>query len=96
MPTVASFVPSIPLGSPFKVSIHSWEPPVTSPDTQALAGEADKIFFEARVLVDGVTVAYATVILSVDELLMQLAGVSFSISSPLGRKSSVCETSTVA
>ena len=48
----------MPLGSPLKVSIHSWEPPVVSPETQASARDGDKVYFEARVLVDGLCVAY--------------------------------------
>lgn len=57
LPTVASFIPNMPLGSPLKVSVHSWEPPVVSPDTQASASDGDKIYFEARVLVDGLCIA---------------------------------------
>ena len=59
LPTVTSFIPNIPLGSPLKVSIHSWEPPIASPETQALARQADQIYFEARVLLDGACIAYA-------------------------------------
>ena len=47
----------MPLGSPFKVSIHSWEAPIASPDTVTLAQQADWIWFEARVLLDGFCVA---------------------------------------
>ena len=57
LPTVASFVPSISLGAPFKVSVHSWDPPVANPNTLALAGDGDKILFEARVTIDGIYVA---------------------------------------
>ena len=48
----------MPLGSPLKVSIHSWEAPIASPDTVTLAQQADWIWFEARVLLDGFCVAY--------------------------------------
>ena len=48
----------MPLGSPLKVSIHSWEAPIASPDTVMLAQQADWIWFEARVLLDGFCVAY--------------------------------------
>lgn len=57
LPTVASFVPNIPLGSPLKISIHCWEAPVASPDTATLAQQPDWIWFEARVLLDGICVA---------------------------------------
>lgn len=57
LPTVASFVPNIPLGSPLKISIHSWEAPIASPDTATLAQQPDWIWFEARVLLDGICVA---------------------------------------
>ena len=57
VPTVASFIPNMPLGSPLKVSVHSWDPPVVSPDTQASASDGDKVYFEARVLVDGLCIA---------------------------------------
>ena len=57
LPTVASFVPNIPLGSPLKISIHSWEAPIASPDTVTLAQQPDWIWFEARVLLDGICVA---------------------------------------
>lgn len=58
MPTVASFIPNLPLGSPLKVSIHSWEPPVASADTRESVKDAGQIYFEARVLIDGVCIAY--------------------------------------
>ena len=48
----------MPLGSPLKVSIHSWEAPIASPDTVTLAQQADWIWFEACVLLDGFCVAY--------------------------------------
>ena len=57
LPTVATFIPNIPLGSPLKVSIHSWEPPVASAETQALARQGEQLCFEARVFLDGVFVA---------------------------------------
>ena len=50
-------MPNIPLGSPLKISIHSWEAPIASPETVALAEHADWIWFEASVLIDGILVA---------------------------------------
>ena len=58
LPTVASFVPNMPLGSPLKISIHSWEASIASPETGAIAQQTDWIHFEARVFVDGVGIAY--------------------------------------
>ena len=57
LPTVTSFVPNIPLGSPLNVSVHSWEAPIAGPDTVALAQQADWIWFEASVLIDGMCTA---------------------------------------
>lgn len=57
LPTVASFVPNMPLGSPLKISIHSWEAPIACPETGTLALQADWIWFEARVLLDGIHIA---------------------------------------
>ena len=56
LPTVASFVPTLSNGHPFRVSIHSWESPVASKTAQSIAQQSNTIYFEARVLVDGICV----------------------------------------
>lgn len=58
LPTVASFVPNMPVGSPLKISIHSWEAPTASPEAGALAQQTDWIQYEACVFIDGVGIAY--------------------------------------
>lgn len=57
-PTVTSFIPNLPLGHPFRVSLHSWEPPVATRATTAMAVNQNReVHFEARVLLDGICVA---------------------------------------
>lgn len=60
LPTLSCFVPSLLPGSPFRVSIHSWASPVASRATQAMAAHGSQIWFEAKVLLDGVCTAYVT------------------------------------
>ena len=63
LPTVSCFIPSILPGSPFRVSLHSWSTPTVSRETVARAPEESMIGFEAKVLLDGICVAYATMLL---------------------------------
>ncbi|KAL8675180.1 MAG: hypothetical protein Q9168_000433 [Polycauliona sp. 1 TL-2023] len=53
-PIVTCFMPSLQHGCPFRVSLHSWQEPEASRGTQSLTLPNDKVFFEARVLLDGV------------------------------------------
>ncbi|MCJ1348986.1 hypothetical protein MMC31_007219 [Peltigera leucophlebia] len=57
VPTVACFVPGLKQGSPFRISLHSWEPPVATRSTKAIASKESMAYFEARVLLDGSCVA---------------------------------------
>lgn len=57
MPTVACFIPNLAHGIPFRISLHSWEPPAATHATKALAIHGSTICFEARVLLDGICVA---------------------------------------
>lgn len=57
VPTVACFVPNLHHGCPFRVSLHSWQPPVASRATKTIAPLDAMVYFEARVLLDGVCVA---------------------------------------
>ncbi|KAL8654578.1 MAG: hypothetical protein Q9210_001424 [Variospora velana] len=59
LPIVTCFVPSLPHGCPFRVSLHSWSEPEVSRATQALTSPEDCIFFEARVLLDGAYAGYS-------------------------------------
>ncbi|CAG8982609.1 hypothetical protein HYALB_00008101 [Hymenoscyphus albidus] len=53
LPTVTSFIPALPPGAHFRVSIHSWENPEISRFIQSIKKSTDKIMFEARVFLDG-------------------------------------------
>lgn len=59
VPTVACFVPGLKQGSPFRISLHSWEPPVATRSTKAITPKESTAYFEARVLLDGSCVACA-------------------------------------
>ena len=63
MPTVSCFIPSILPGSPFRVSLHSWSAPSVSRETVARAPQESMVGFEAKVLLDGVCIAFVTVLL---------------------------------
>ena len=90
LPTIASFVPNMPLGSPLKVSIHSWEAPIPSPEAGALAQQTDWIQFEARVLLDGAGVAYVGPLSStIHTRLITISEDSSSASKPAGLRSLV-------
>jgi hypothetical protein len=60
LPLLTSFVPSLFQNAPFRVSIHSWEKPKPSRMMESLVGPQDAILFEARVYIDGVLVACAS------------------------------------
>lgn len=53
LPTVTSFIPGLPTGDPFRISIHSWQNPETSRYVDNLSKPSDHILFEARVFIDG-------------------------------------------
>ena len=53
LPTLSCFIPSLPHGCPFRVSLHSWQIPVASRATVSLAPQESMIGFEAKVLLDG-------------------------------------------
>lgn len=58
VPTVACFIPNLHHGCPFRVSLLRWQPPIASRKLQAMAPSEEMILFEARVLLDGMCVAY--------------------------------------
>lgn len=68
LPTVCCFIPSLPSGTPFQVSIHSWSSPIVSQFTRCYSKYGDSANFEARVFVDGQLVAY--VVISLPMLLL--------------------------
>jgi hypothetical protein len=53
LPTVTSFVPSLTIGAPFRISIHSWQNPDVSRYIRLLRKPSDQIIFEARLFIDG-------------------------------------------
>jgi hypothetical protein len=53
LPTVTSFIQTLPPDDPFRVSVHAWENPEPSHYAHNVTKEPDLIMFEARVLVDG-------------------------------------------
>ncbi|TVY37945.1 hypothetical protein LSUB1_G003160 [Lachnellula subtilissima] len=53
LPTVTSFIPGLAAGSPFRISIHSWQNPEISRYVTSLQKPLDHVMFEARVFVDG-------------------------------------------
>ncbi len=60
LPTVSSFIPSLLNGTPFRVSLHSWAAPVPSRATKAMAQDESMVFYEAKVLLDGICTAYVS------------------------------------
>ncbi|TQW00929.1 nadh dehydrogenase -like protein [Cordyceps javanica] len=48
LPTVCCFVPSLPTGAPYKLSIHSWSTPPISHFTRSCGKFADRVVFEVR------------------------------------------------
>jgi len=57
LPTLTTFIPSVPKDTPFKVSIHSWAKPQPSRLMESLMQPDDLLLFEARVFIDGDCVA---------------------------------------
>ncbi|EAU38613.1 predicted protein [Aspergillus terreus NIH2624] len=57
LPVLTTFIPSIAPGTPFRVSIHSWERPGPSRLMETLLHPDDALLFEARVFIDGECVA---------------------------------------
>lgn len=53
LPTVTSFIPGLPAGEAFRISIHSWENPDISRYALNLKKTSDIVMFEARVFIDG-------------------------------------------
>ncbi|KAK4096147.1 hypothetical protein N658DRAFT_519364 [Parathielavia hyrcaniae] len=53
MPVMTCFVPSLPPGAGFQLSLHCWRRPELSQFTRAYSKHTDLIKFETRVIVDG-------------------------------------------
>ncbi|KAK4194918.1 hypothetical protein QBC40DRAFT_26287 [Triangularia verruculosa] len=57
MPVMTCFVPSLPAGSPFQISLHCWRNPEISQFTRTYSKHIELVKYEARILVDGRLVA---------------------------------------
>ncbi|CEL06748.1 hypothetical protein ASPCAL09920 [Aspergillus calidoustus] len=57
LPVLTTFIPSLPLNSPFRVSIHTWEQPRSSRLMESLLQPDDTALFEVRIFIDGLCVA---------------------------------------
>jgi hypothetical protein len=60
IPVMTCFVPSLPPGAGFQISIHCWRRPELSQFTRTYSKHTDLIKFETRVLIDGRLVACVT------------------------------------
>ncbi|KXJ85928.1 hypothetical protein Micbo1qcDRAFT_220033, partial [Microdochium bolleyi] len=60
LPTLTCFIPSLPPGTPFTVSLHSWTNPEISRYTKSFSQHHDSATFEARISIDGDLVATRT------------------------------------
>ncbi|KAM5368504.1 hypothetical protein ACJZ2D_009481 [Fusarium nematophilum] len=57
LPTVTCFVPSLAPGTPFQISIHSWNSPGISQFTRSYTKHHKDVKFEMRLFIDGQLVA---------------------------------------
>ncbi|KAE8452158.1 hypothetical protein EG329_001625 [Mollisiaceae sp. DMI_Dod_QoI] len=57
LPTITSFIPGLPAGAPFRVSIHCWQNPEASRALKDLKKPSEHVMFEARMFIDGRIVA---------------------------------------
>ncbi|KAI8723081.1 hypothetical protein NCS52_00163100 [Fusarium sp. LHS14.1] len=57
LPTVNCFVPSLAPGTPFQISIHSWNTPTISQFTKSYSKHVNDVKFETRLFIDGRLVA---------------------------------------
>ncbi|KAI0437136.1 hypothetical protein F4803DRAFT_566297 [Xylaria telfairii] len=57
LPTMTCFMPGLPPGTSFNISLHSWKTPDISQFTRNRSKHTELVKFEARVLVDGRLIA---------------------------------------
>ncbi|KAK4152393.1 hypothetical protein C8A00DRAFT_16299 [Chaetomidium leptoderma] len=57
MPVMTCFVPSLPPGTAFQISLHCWRRPDLSQFTRTYSKHTDLVKFEARIVLDGRLVA---------------------------------------
>jgi hypothetical protein len=58
MPNMTCFVPSLPAGIFFQMSVHNWSIPNISEIAQSYSEHTDDLKFEVRVLIDGCLAVY--------------------------------------
>lgn len=58
MPVMTCFVPSLPAGSSFQISLHCWRNPEISQFTRTYSKHMELVKYEARILLDGRLVAW--------------------------------------
>lgn len=58
MPNMTCFVPSLPAGNFFQISIHNWSIPNISQIAQSYSEHTDDLKFEVRVFIDGCLAVY--------------------------------------
>jgi len=61
MPVMTCFVPSLPAGTPFQISIHCWRTPDISQFARTYSKHTDLVKFEARILLDGRLLSCVTI-----------------------------------
>ncbi|GAE00134.1 hypothetical protein AOR_1_1022074 [Paecilomyces variotii No. 5] len=57
IPVLTAFVPSLSQGSPFRVSVHSWDRPRPSRRLEGLMQPEDVVLYEVRIFIDGLCVS---------------------------------------
>ncbi|OQE35179.1 hypothetical protein PENCOP_c014G01058 [Penicillium coprophilum] len=57
LPVLTTFIPSLPKGNPFHLSVHSWEKPRPSVQIESNMEPEDVLLFEVQLFIDGVVVA---------------------------------------
>ncbi|ORY66182.1 uncharacterized protein BCR38DRAFT_319153, partial [Pseudomassariella vexata] len=60
LPTMTCFMPGLPTGTPFNISLHSWKAPEVSQYTKNYSEHDELVKFEARVFIDGRLAATAS------------------------------------
>jgi len=65
MPNMTCFVPSLPAGTFFQLSIHNWSIPSISQIAQSYSEHTDDLRFEVRILIDGCLVLYVALAIEV-------------------------------
>ncbi|KAI9756891.1 MAG: hypothetical protein M1815_002678 [Lichina confinis] len=53
MPLMTTFIPSQPAGTPFRLSLHSWDPPPSAAQGQSFSTAPEIPKFEVLLRVDG-------------------------------------------